>query len=311
MNGPLAIRFGDTAATVYLDAPEGRATSVTSVTVYEDANSDTGTTETALGSPAVETNPATTFDAASGVSQATPNRCNLTATTGIAVGRTYLITNAYSEREWVEVTAISSGAYVDVRSDLQRDYAAADTFVSTRISATVDATWIADTSNVSHPLCPFPRWRAAFLYTVGGVVYRSVRSFDVTRYPWHHSVTAVDVDRRSRGWLFRLATEDQRGPEETVDEAAHLVKVDLWERGVADYALRNSAVLNELVTLRAIALVAEQSYMHGGNNRAQLDMASAAYFDRFTKFVDAGLVPVQSSEDGAGAPVDRSPVWRR
>jgi hypothetical protein len=40
-------------------------------------------------------------------------------------------------------------------------------------------------------------------------------------------------------------------------------------------------------------------------------MADRDYFDRLTKFVDAGLVPVQSSEAGEAAPVDRSPVWRR
>jgi hypothetical protein len=309
---PIHIRFGDTAGTVYHDAAEGRASSVTSLTVWEDTQSDTSTSETAFGSAAVETNPSTTFDAASGYSQTDPTKCNLAATTGIVEGRRYLATNAYGENDWVEVQRIDSANAVYARNPLAHDYTTSDTFVSTRISATVNSTWVADESNLSHPLRPFPRWRAAFVYVVGGVTYRAVSHFDLVRYPWHHSVTAVDVDRLSRGWLSRLAVDDRLGQgQAAIDEAAHQVKLALWTRGVADYALRNSAVLNELIKLKAVELVAKQAYMNGGTGSAQMEMAEADYFKLFTEFVDAGLVPVQSDEDGAAAPIDRKPVWRR
>lgn len=312
MTAPLHIRFGDTAGTIYYDCPEGRPSSVTSVAVREDTQSDTSTAETAFGTPTVETNPNTTFDAASGVSQTNQDRANLTATTGCAVGRVYLATNAYGDKEWCEVVDISSGAYVTVRNAFVNDYTTADTFQSTRITATVDATWVADTSNKSHPLNPNPKWRAEWTYVVGGVTYTAQVFFDLVAEVWRHSITGLVVDGASRGWLHRLAVEDRADQGRAViDRAAHEVKVDIWEHGIADWAWSNRATLNELVTWRAVIVGARGDALHGGDNARQLQIAQAEYDGRMDRLVNSGVAAATQTEDGAAAQVDRSPVWRR
>ena len=312
MTAPQQIRFGDTAGVITFDAPEGRPSSVTSLAVREDTQSDTTTAETAFGSPSVETNPNTTFDAASGVSQSNQDRANLTATTGIVLGRTYLATNAYGDKEWCEVVDISSGAYVTVRNAFANDYTTADTFQSTRITATVDATWVADTSNKSHPLCPNAKWRAEFTYVVSSFTYTAQVFFDLVAEVWRHSITGLVVDGASRGWLARLAAEDRADQGKAViDRAAHEVKVDIWEHGVADWAWSNRATLNELVTWKAVIVGARGDALHGGDNVRQLQIAMAEYDGRMQRLVNSGIAAATQTEDGAAAPVERAPVWRR
>src|SRR5436190_5204308 len=103
----LDILYGVTGQSLVFDAPEGRPSSVTSSTVHENIAGDDEQAESATtGSASVETNPNTTFDAASGVDQTDPRKCFLAATTGITPGRTYLAVNATLERDWVEVMAV-------------------------------------------------------------------------------------------------------------------------------------------------------------------------------------------------------------
>jgi len=305
------IKFNVTGQTVYFDPPEGRPSSVTDVQVWEDTQGEEAQEESAVGAGSVGS-VNTTFDAASGTSQDDPTKCNLTATTSIVVGRQYLATNAYGEKEWVEVERIDSGNAVYGRNALSVDFASADTFVETRISATVDATWVADKNNLSDPLCPRPRYRVAWTYVVSSVTYVATTYFDLVRKPFLTTVTPADVDRLARGWLARLSTDDQRWNGQTViDEAVHQVKLDLWERGVTAYALRNSDILNELVRLRAVHLVSEQAFREGGVGQLALELDRRNYWDRVTNLVSSSQAQIQVTADGAGSTTPRAPLSRR
>lgn len=312
MNAKQDIKFNVTGQTIYWDAPEGRASSVTDVQVWEDYESEEGQEESAItGSGSVDS-VNTTFDAASGVSQSDPNVCYLTATTNIAVDRQYLATNAYGEKEWVLVEDISSAVSITARNALSLDYAATDTFVGTRLSATIDSDWVADKDNISDPLCPRPRYRVAWTYVVGGVTYYATTWFDLVRKPFVTNVTPADVDRLARGWLARLSTDDAQGNGQTViDEAVHQVKLDLWERGVTAYALRNSDVLNELVRLRAVSLVSEQAFREGGVGQLAMELDRKNYWDRVANLVSSSQAQIQVSADGAGSTAPRAPLSRR
>jgi hypothetical protein len=310
MTPTIDILFGQTGQTLYIDCPEGRPSSVTSVTVYEDDNSDTGDTESALGSPAIES-VSLSFNAASGYSQADRTKLNLSSTTGLVRNRRYLATNAYGEREWVELERIdSSNTDAYARTPLMHDYASSDTLVSTRISATVDPTWVADSNNLSDPSCVAPRYRAVWVYTVSSVVYRAATFFNLTRYPLALHVTAQDVDQLSRGLLSRLALDDLRGAGERLIAEAHAqVRLDLWGRRLSASAQRNNDVINELVKLKSVAMVADQAYAHGGANLAQRDDADSRYWQRLEALVPNA--PVQATTDGATAAPSNARLWRR
>lgn len=312
MTRPQQLRFGNTSAVLYWDASEGRASSVTSLSVRDDSQPDTSTAVTAFGTPAVETNPNTTFDAASGASQTNPNVANLTATTGCEAGRSYRATNAYGDWEWGEVVDVNSSNSVTLRNALVNDYAAADTFVSTRLTATVNSSWIADTANKSHPLTPNPRWRAEWTYVVSGVTYTAHTFFDVAQEEWRHGVTGLVVDGASRGWLSRLAVEDRSDQGRAViDRAAHEVKVEIWQHGMADWAWSNRPTLTELVTWKAVVVGSRHDALHGGANADAMRIAMAEYDGIMQRLVNSGIASATQTEDGAAAPVERAPVWRR
>lgn len=311
MNVKQDIKFGVTGQTIYFDCPEGQPSSVTDVQVWEDSQSEDGQEESAVGSGTVGS-VNTTFDAASGVSQSAPKVMYLAATTGIATGRQYLATNAYGEKEWIPVESISSGVSVTSRIVPSIDFSVSDTFQDTRISATVDSTWVADKNNISDPLCPRPFYRVAWTYVVGGVTYVATTWFDLVRKPFVTTVTPADVDRLARGWLARLSTDDQAWNGQTcIDEAVHQVKLDLWERGVTTYALRNSDVVNELVRLRAVWLVSEQAFREGGLGQLAMEIDRKNYWDRVTNLVSSAQAQIQVTADGAGSTAPRAPLSRR
>ncbi len=311
MTDILELDFNVEGQTLYFDVPEGRPTSVQDVSVWEDTDGDDVTEEDALGPPSIDS-VNTTFDADSGPEESDPTLCNLTATTNIVIGRRYLATNAAGETEWIEVERITSGASVSHRSHLANQYALGDTFKGTRISAVVDSDWIADEDNISNPRCPKPRWRFVVSYTVAGVEYRAAVFFGVTRYPFRLTVSALDVDRLSRGWLSRLHPDDVRGAgNEILKEAAKQVRFDLWEHELTDSGFRNNEIINELIRWRAVWLIADAALFQGAGNPTQVELASTRYFERFDKLVRQPKSRVQATEEGAAAVHKRSLIWER
>lgn len=305
----LDIAFGVASQTLYYDAPEGRPSSVTSATHLLDPDDDTGTAEfTATGS--VETSPNTTLDAAAGPNETEPTKVPLTATTGVVRGRRYLISNAAGEREWVEVERIVSADAVYARSPLLNTYASTNTFVSTRINVSVDATWVAEKSNLSPATRTAPYYRTRLVYVVDSVTYAAAIYYDLVRYPFRHSVVGPDVDAFSPGWFDRLSADDRRCQgERLIEEAARQVKEDLITRALADYGARNSEFLNALVVRKAVWNGLDAAVNHGAVDTRIADRAGAAYFAFLDKTIEQTVH--QATEDGAGAQTPKAPMWVR
>ncbi len=241
-----------TGQTIVCDAMEGRPSSVASVTVYRWASSDNDTAESAAGSPTVETNPNTTTDAAAGTSESNPKLIPLTATTSIEAGRRYLLTDASSLKEWVEVDAVASGVSVTAKHPLHNDYASGATFASTRMTATIDSTWVTDESNVDASAGPNPMFRARWVYAVAGVTYVADTYFNLVRYAGKHGVLPQDVEAIDAGWLDRLPIDHRHDQgRRLIDEAYRAVKIDLHEIDLDDAGIAESEVIDELTRLKA------------------------------------------------------------
>lgn len=294
--------YAVTGQSLYFDAPEGRASSVTSSTVYENASGDDGATEAATtGSAAVETNPNTTTDGDAGPGALDEEReVSLTSATGVAVDREYLLTNEDGAAERVLVQAIDSTNVVTLRNPLQVFHAAGATFQSTRITHAVDSTWIAASANISNEFDPNPRYRWRLVYVVASVAYAHDLYFDVLRYAGRHDVSPIDVDRRSPGWLERLGTNDRLAQGRVIiDEAYQVIKFDLYNLSTPDQSIRNREVVNELVKLKAIELV------------DNTDASAKRYESRLAQLIANAKVVTSKDSTGAASPADPHPIWRR
>lgn len=303
----LDILYNVTGQSLVFDCPEGRPSSVTSSAVYPNHYGDDDTAEDALDSTAsIETNPDTTFDAASGDGQSDPRICNIAATTGIATGRRYLLTNATGETEWAEVRAITSAVSVQTRFPLRNAYANADTFESTRITHALDATWIADKTNIS-PVDPNPHYRWRLEYVVDSVTYVAQVFFDLVRASGTTTVTGLDVDGAYPwlGWMHRLSSEDMEdGGARVIAEAYRQVKLKMSTAGRADEAARNREVIDDLVIHRAAELVA-------GMDVQAIEIIRLRFDESYNNFIIGAQTPFAATESGAASTPVKSTVFRR
>lgn len=293
------IVFGVTGQQVYLDCTEGRPSSVTSVEVFWwDSDDDSATLE---GIGAVETGPNTTFDATSGYGQSNPRLLNLTATTGAETGRIYLATTADGAREWVEVVEVDSGVSVTAKHPLHNAYAAADTFQSTRITATIDATWVADETNLDETCGPNPSHRVRWVYVVSGTTYVADTYFTLVRYAGKHGVRPQDVESISPGWLDRLPTDhrDDQG-RRLIDEAHRAVRIDLHQIWTDDAMVAQTEVIDELTRYRCLEMTEMSRLLAGGGSQVTYEAARLAYHSRFDALSKVtNKVPVRDTT-GAG-----------
>jgi hypothetical protein len=308
------IAFGVSGQSLVFDAPEGRPSSVTSIEVWSADQDDDAATEPALtGSPAIETNPNTTVDVASGAGNISDRtRINLAATTGIARRRAYLITNELGETEWVEVKEIAAADYVRARVPLMNPYAVGSTFQTTRISQGLDSSWIADENNITE-WCPgMPGYRARLEYVVASVTYVHHVYFYLVRYPLQQLVTPLDVDRRFPGWINSLPVDyrDDQGAA-LIETAYDALLMDAMGDVKELRRVRETRVLRELTIARAVLCSAEQNALAGATRLDQLEVARSIYTQRYQQLMREPKVPIDPGEGGAGAPARRTPLWRR
>lgn len=297
------ITFGVTGQTVYFDCPEGRPSSVTSVEVYRWNASDADTADTdAVGSGSVETNPNTTIDAASGSGQTDPHVLYVAATTGFAVDRSYLITGADGFKEWFECAEIDSANSVTAKHPLHNAYASADTVQSTRISATVDSTWVADETNLDDSAGPNPAYRVRWVYVYGGVTYVADTYFNLVRYVGAHGVRPQDVEATHPGWLDRLPTDHYKDQgRRLINEAYRAVKLDLHAVWTDDAMVANAEAIDELTRWKALELGELARAMAGGGDGRAYEFAQKAYQSRLDSMIRlASKLPIRTT-DGAAA----------
>jgi hypothetical protein len=307
------IVFDVTGQLVYFDAPEGRPSAVTSVSVFRWDVSDDDTAEAATGTGSVETGPSTTLDGSAGPSQANPRNIPLTATTDSAIGRTYLITGAAGSKEWVEVESITAADSVTVKHPLHKEYASGASFQSTRIQATVDSTWIADDTNLTtDDVGPNPMYRVRWVYVVSSVTYVADTYFNVVRYAARHGVQPQDIEALVPGWLDRLPT-DHRSDQgrKLIDDAYREVRIDLHQVDLAASTVAESEIVDELVRLKVIELGEWARYLAGNDDPNRAEMSGKRYQARLDALVRiVSRIPVRDNS-GAATPVVSVGLTRR
>lgn len=249
--------FGVSGQTLRHLVRAGRPSAATYAVFAEDAGDDDDTPEWS-GTATIDSVD-TTIGQAAGVGQTNPATIVLTSATGVSVGRRYLISQA-GVREWVYLVGLS-GSTATASAPLQNAYGAGASFQGTEISATVDATWVADTDHLSDPSLPEPDYRVRWTVTVGGETRVYYTFFDLVRGAVGHNVTMHDVEARLWGSLDDLPIDHRAdGGARIIDAAWADVQVELAAQGFNDAALRDAAVVDQLVLHRVRVLFCQNGY---------------------------------------------------
>lgn len=301
MRSTADIIYNVTGQTLILRAMEGQPSSAT-FAVYPDYADDDATAEFS-GSGTVDT-VSTTVSAASGPSQADPQKLSLTSTTSIVTGRKYLLAEN-SLKEWVEPISIHSG-YIRVRHPLQSDYTTAATFKGTTVTATVDATWVADEGNISDHLDPNPDYRVRWEYVVSGTTYVAYTFFDLARATIGTQVDIDDVNARAPGLYDTMPVEYRADQGRSlIDAAWRSVQAVFASMGVDTDAVRDNQVLDELVIMKALHVLAMGGWKPLGFDLPDYVEATRVQFDRFLE-QHFSVAPKHRLAMGTGGGVEAS-----
>jgi hypothetical protein len=305
--------FGAAGQSLYWDAPEGRPSSVTSVTVYPRGGGDDGATEDATSGAAAIDSVATTFDASSGASESDRTICHLTSTAGIVAGRSYLATDARGRKEWARVAGIEAGASVIAAEPLRLTFASGDAFESTRIAINVSDAWAADTNHLSDDPDPNPGYRVRWEYVVDGVSRVHASYFDLLRYPGEHSVTPAIMRDILPSWSDTLPTYHALdNGQRLINEAYDMVKFDLFASGLPDEMIRNAEIRERLVKLAALAQLQKARFYEGTAAPEAMERAMLDYNVAINGLVaHVNKTDFASSTSGAASRLPGANVWRR
>jgi hypothetical protein len=307
------IIFGVTGQSFVWDAPEGRPSAVTDVQVFEMGTGDSGTEEVATSGAAAIDAVNTTVDAASGLGQADPRKVNLTATSNIVAGRQYLLTDDDSGlSEWVHVLEVVSADYIIARDPLANAYSVGATFQGTRITIAVDATWVADTNNISDDQDVFAGYRIRWIYTVASLTRVWHSDADLVRYASQHSVLPADIEAKYPGFRQRLPALHQSDEgRRLIDQAHEDVRWDLVDVNLSAARVRAVDAINRATVLRFGMGMAESAVMAGRAELAALEHAARQYDSFMNRVFRAGpKVPVATEASGAGGQAPQNNFWR-
>jgi hypothetical protein len=310
------ILFNVASQTIWVDVPEGRPTSVTSVAVYENRDGDTGTAEVATtGSASVVTSPNTVIDANSGYGQTTPRKVNVTATAGMAEGIPLLLTGAVTgETEWFEPVEVKSNDYAIARYPLHNAYVLNDTVETTRIQITIDSTWVADKNNLSDPTQASPRYRVRWVYVYASTTYVLDTYFDLLRYPRDKSlITPLDVENYMPGWLNSLPVyeRENRGMR-LITTATQEVADDLYNEGYPEYAPRDRDAMRPLIVRKAVVILRRANHGQDARLLDSLEDARMRYQEMLDKRIRiTPKIPLTGDTAGAATTVRPVSITRR
>jgi hypothetical protein len=312
------IIFNLTGQNFFYDPPEPfRASGTPTVTVYPGEGDDDGSTETATTGACSVDSVDTTFSASMG-----DRSIAVASGTGIARGRRYLLTAPNGDREIVECISIT-GTTVGLRHPLINDYASSSTFEGTRISISVNSTWVADRSKLSDAISDVPAsaiarapsasgYRLRWSYTVNGEAMLGVTYADLVRYQAKNLVTPLDVDRLFPGWIDRLPVDYRQDQGAAfIEEAFQAVRMDALTDAQLVRKIRDTQVLVELVKYRANVLSAQNNVMHNGAEIGVLTVARDLYDQRYGALIREPKVAVDQGGGGAGGEAVRFPAFRR
>ena len=308
VNQTQEIYFNVTSQSLVHDA-EYRPSAVTGVTVYEQSGGDDSSAESATTGSASIDAVNTTVDATTSSGTTT---VYLTATTNIAIGRRYKLTNPAGDYEWVEVIDLTAATSVTVRHALANTYAATSTFEGTRITISVDATWVADAGNISSGQSPHPRYRVRWEYTANSVTVVAPTYLDLVRYRATHAVKALDVDAVFPGFIDALPTDYRRDQARgLIDAAYRAVRLDLFADELGFANARNAEAMDTLVLYKANELAQEVRLQRGGGTIEAVDVARSGYQQRYNTLVRSPGIKWGADSSGAAAEPNPAPLfWR-
>lgn len=238
------IVYGVTGQTLRHRVRSGQPSAAT-FAVYADDAADDDDPEFS-GTATVDT-VSTTLLSAAGASQSDPTLIELTSTAGIVAGRQYLIAKG-GKREWVCPAEVLSGS-IYTNAPLQNDYAVSgSTFKGCDVTAAVDATWVADSGNLSDPQNPDPDYRVIWTITIDGATRLELTFFDLVRGGLGHGVTMHDVESRLWNVLedIPVAHRGDQG-QRIIDAAWEDVQSLLAGQRVNDAAVRDAALIDQLL----------------------------------------------------------------
>lgn len=245
------ILYGITGQTLLLRVPQGRPTSAT-FKVFDDTADDDGSPEFSGSATVDAVN--TTLDGAAGPLQSDPQNIPLTSTSGIEVGRRYLVSQN-ARKEWVDPIAVISGDSVAARYQLDNEFTSGALFQSTYLTAAVNSTWIATEANISEHGNPDPDWRVRWEITVGGIVVVVYSFFDVVRALPGSGISFDDLDFRWPGLKDSIPLEQRtdRGAA-MIGAAERRVRARLATVKLDDDGIRDQEAVDEftLVVLRRL-----------------------------------------------------------
>lgn len=302
--------FGTSTQYFVLDQEDGRPSAVADVQVWAADADDTSAEESATtGSASVESAPNTTLSAAAGPATGNPLSLTLTSGSSVTVGRRYLLTEDNGGHwEMVEV-AKANGTAITLRHPLKNDYTAGSTFQSTRCTIQVSTTWANDQGNLSPLWSPNPGYRVKWSVTINGQTNYYTRYADLVRYVANHGVSPLDMDSRFPGWLDNLPPDNQVDQgRDIIERAWHAVRMDLYQDGKADQALRNAEAVAELVMTRAMLLKLKDDAIRGADVEAGIRAAKEDYDQRYNSLIRSPTMPIDEGGGGASQPVAVRPL---
>ncbi len=293
--------YGVTGQTLSTHFPEGRPSSVTSVTVYAWDAADDSDPESATTGSASLGSVNTTLSAAGGYGQDDARLVTLTSATGIVAGGRYLITAATGAREWCEAQSVS-GSTVTLRQPLHNAYASGATFQAASASISVDDTWVATEGNLTDASGATDDYRVRWVYVVSGETRALDTYFSLVRYAGKHNVTPTDVDDAMPGWLDSLPTDHRESQGRVfIDEAHAAVKLDLLGFGVDDADLASGDVTDALVRRKTMHLTELARYLSGGSqDDSRVTLTRAHYAELLDSTVRLAANAKQRDKTGAG-----------
>ncbi len=309
MRSTTNIIYGVTGQTLELRALEGRPSSGTISVFFDYAGDDQTPLWTATAS--VDT-VNTTLVATSGAGQADPTLITLSPT-GIVTTRKYLLSET-SRSEWISPVTIGTSS-INARHLLKNTYTTAATFVSTTMTATVDASFVANLLYISDQKDPNPSYRVRWSYVVGGVTYIAYSFFDIARAIIGPQVDIDDLEARAPGLTDALPTDyatEQGRP--LIAAAWQSVRAKLASLKIDTDALRNDEILDELVVLRALNMVAQGGWRPLGFESLGLyiDATTKAY----ERFIEQHFQAVETSrlaigQTGGAETQVATPYWAK
>lgn len=303
------IAFGVTGQTLVHRVLQGRPTSAT-YAVFHENTTDDGAAEWS-GSATVESVD-TTLDAAAGVGEADRTLISLTAGggTSVTVGRRYRISQN-GRAEWILIVE-KNGDDLVASAPLQNAYTAGADFEGTHISATVDATWVADDSHLSDSDA-VPDYRVRWAIVVAGATYIEHTFFDLVRGAIGHGITMHDLEDRFFNMLDSLPVNHRdNGGMRILDAAWRDVQADLKASHINGAALRDAELVDQLVIHRVRLVFAE-------NGRRPSDMSPADFLafaaDMYNRFLEqhfklSSKVAVAEQSGAVSTKKAAAPPWR-